>query len=113
MGEQTGLVLTRRRFMAKGRQSTGLEFGAMLRRSRYQKVNRQEAVDFGVKRYWTGKPCVNGHTDYRYTSTGNCSACQDNTLRRIQAKKEYGTPKMVEIDAINAERELQKELEDY
>lgn len=39
-------------------------------------VSRKEARAKGLKRYFTGKPCVNGHTCGRYTSDGICVICK-------------------------------------
>jgi hypothetical protein len=36
---------------------------------------RAEAQALGKRQYFTGKPCRNGHTAYRYTQSGTCSAC--------------------------------------
>lgn len=36
---------------------------------------RKEAIAQGSSQYYTGKPCRNGHTTYRYTTSGTCSAC--------------------------------------
>jgi len=44
---------------------------------------RQEAATQGRKVYFTGKPCVNGHTAPRYVTTGGCLAC----LTRFQAQQ--------------------------
>lgn len=38
-------------------------------------MERKEAQLAGVTRFTTGRPCVNGHLTYRYTSTGSCSQC--------------------------------------
>lgn len=36
---------------------------------------RQDAVRLGSVFFATGKPCRNGHTAARYTSTGHCTEC--------------------------------------
>lgn len=38
-------------------------------------VLRAEAKAKGLKHYFTGKPCVRNHIDYRFTSIGKCMAC--------------------------------------
>jgi hypothetical protein len=38
-------------------------------------MERKEAQLAGVTRFTTGRPCINGHLTYRYTSTGSCSQC--------------------------------------
>lgn len=41
-----------------------------------RKAARHEAKLKGIKRYFTGEPCVNGHVSDRQTSNGCCIACQ-------------------------------------
>jgi len=44
-------------------------------------VSRQEAIELGLKRYFTGKPCHRGHVTPSYTNTRVCVACSaENTL---------------------------------
>jgi len=45
-------------------------------------ISRQEARQKGLKTYYTGQPCKNGHDSYRYTQSGTCAACirQSNGL---------------------------------
>lgn len=38
-------------------------------------MTRRAAVDAGLKRYYTGKPCSKGHDSQRFTSTGACIKC--------------------------------------
>lgn len=40
-----------------------------------QIITRAEAKEQGLKRYFTGKPCRNGHDAEKYTSTGGCVKC--------------------------------------
>lgn len=40
-----------------------------------EKLTRQQAAQKGLHRYYTGKPCRNGHDAERYTSTGSCVVC--------------------------------------
>ena len=39
------------------------------------RLTRTEAREQGVKFYWTGKPCCNGHIDFRYTDHKQCLSC--------------------------------------
>lgn len=39
---------------------------------------RREAAENGQAKYWTERPCKQGHITYRYTSTGSCAACRGN-----------------------------------
>lgn len=38
-------------------------------------TSRNAAIAAGSRFFNTGRPCRNGHTSNRYTSTGNCLAC--------------------------------------
>ena len=38
-------------------------------------ISRKEAIQQGLKFYFTGKPCKSGHTSERYTSNGRCREC--------------------------------------
>lgn len=38
-------------------------------------ITRAEAIERGLKRYFTGKPCRNKHVSARYASNGACSSC--------------------------------------
>jgi hypothetical protein len=38
-------------------------------------VTRAEAKAQGLKRYFTGKPCVHGHIEQRHTKGGGCMGC--------------------------------------
>ena len=58
-------------------------------------VTRQEAENRAIQRYYTGKPCVNGHISERYTSDGACIECRRNTDKKRDYKprkrrEEYG-----------------------
>lgn len=38
-------------------------------------MTRRAAVEAGLKRYYTGRPCSKGHDAQRFTSTGACIKC--------------------------------------
>lgn len=44
-------------------------------------VTRSEAKAAGLKRYFTGKPCGQGHVVERRTKNGECIACRKNVLK--------------------------------
>lgn len=63
------------------------------RRSKISKIiTRQEAMSQGLKRYFTGLPCKNGHYSFRYTKTAQCNTCingvpkQDNYHEILKEK---------------------------
>jgi 5-methylcytosine-specific restriction endonuclease McrA len=41
-----------------------------------QIISRSDAVQQGLKRYFTGKPCLRGHVAERFTSVYSCVICQ-------------------------------------
>lgn len=56
-------------------------------------VARQEAIALGLDRYFTGKPCVNGHVSERNVKSRGCYACLRNAALR---KKSSETPEQRE-----------------
>lgn len=40
-------------------------------------IARKAAHAQGLKKFYTGKPCIHGHLSERYTSCGNCIKCMD------------------------------------
>ena len=50
-----------------------------------QKVSRLDAARQGERKYYTGKPCINGHLSQRYTTCGSCIQCTYlNTAKKTQ-----------------------------
>ncbi len=49
-----------------------------------QIVSRAAAAASGATQYFTGKPCKNGHTAYRYTQSGTCSTCISQATTRAR-----------------------------
>jgi hypothetical protein len=47
-------------------------------------ISRKEAIAQGLKRYFTGKPCVNGHDCERYIS--GCMMCAMESAKRWDRK---------------------------
>ena len=61
-------------------------------------VKKADAKASGLRRYFTGRECVNGHVSQRYVSNGSCVACIDegwerfvigNPFARIEARDKY------------------------
>ena len=44
-------------------------------------INKAQAKQLGMKRYFTGVPCNRGHMCERLTSCGNCMECQNLFIR--------------------------------
>jgi hypothetical protein len=53
---------------------------------------RKIAKAAGLKVYYTGKPCVNGHTANRYTSNGLCVTCAVEVNKRSRGKRRTEDP---------------------
>lgn len=45
-------------------------------------ITRASAKAANLKRYFTNKPCLQGHVAYRQTSNGVCSECHNATQRK-------------------------------
>lgn len=45
-------------------------------------MTRKEALEKGLKKYWTGKICGNGHVRQRYTSSSICTGCNAMNTKR-------------------------------
>lgn len=45
-------------------------------------LSRQDAIEQGAVRYFTGTPCKNGHRAERYTLNGACVTCQREFVER-------------------------------
>jgi hypothetical protein len=57
-------------------------------------ISRQEAIAKGLKRYFTGVPCIHGHTCERYTKHGNeCVECG----RLSQQRRRVRDPERVRL----------------
>ena len=67
-------------------------------------VTRQEALSQGLKFYFTGKPCKQGHVNLRYTSGASCKACTDaRALKSYRDNIEEGKKKRRNWHKRNAE----------
>ena len=45
-------------------------------------TTRQKALAHGLKKYYTGIPCRNGHLTYRYTASAACAACTHKSKKK-------------------------------
>jgi hypothetical protein len=61
-------------------------------------ISRDQAFREGKRRFYTGKPCKQGHIAPRYVSTGACTECMNKfVLRRHPFRKDlapYICPKL-------------------
>ena len=51
-------------------------------------VSKEFAIQNNLKRFFTGKPCLNGHINERLSINGECIEC-----RRLQKKRRYDRKK--------------------
>lgn len=85
--------------------------------------SRKQAVEAGESKYFTGKPCRNGHVSFRYTQSGTCVDCVsisskanraqvDGSLDEFQKQREARKAKMLApaIAARNARTEALRSL---
>ena len=47
-------------------------------------ISRRNAMRLGMVRYYTGKPCVNGHVSERYVGSGACVACVRESAKEFR-----------------------------
>lgn len=75
---------------------------------------RADAKASGRKRYFTGNACPNGHVAERYTSTGSCCQCiEESTKRQADGgyfKKRYEEKK---VEILAAQRAKNSERSEY
>jgi hypothetical protein len=50
-------------------------------------ISRSEAIIRGLGQYFTGYPCRNGHTTYRYTQSGTCAGCIRSSNQPVEVLK--------------------------
>lgn len=66
-----------------------------------QIITRAEARASGLKRYFTGNSCTNGHTSERTTSDGQCTTCclEKMRSRRVISKREFAAKSAAKFSA--------------
>lgn len=55
-------------------------------------VTRDEAIELGLKFYYTGKPCKHGHDQPRWVTSFNCIVCAKDQCRINKAKRYAKNP---------------------
>lgn len=50
-------------------------------------ISRDTAKDLGLKRYFTGEPCKNGHVDERHVASYCCCTCGRDKVREASRKR--------------------------
>jgi hypothetical protein len=71
-------------------------------------VTRNAALKRGIKRYFTGKACSNGHVAQRQTKSGTCIVCSRLSMARRRSRN---PEKYAEIDHRSHRKTHQKRLE--
>jgi len=54
-----------------------------------QIIKRKEAIDQGIYKYFTGKPCKHGHTAERYSNNGDCCSCSKTKYENNKRNPEW------------------------
>lgn len=52
-------------------------------------ITRKEALSKGLKNYFTGKPCKNGHVDQRNPLNCTCRGCDRSKKRSTEQSRKY------------------------
>lgn len=47
---------------------------------------RRDAAEAGENKYYTGRPCTNGHDSPRYTSSGICCKCNSEGVKNYNKR---------------------------
>ncbi len=58
-------------------------------------ITRQEALERGLTRYFTGKPCPHGHVAERTTKKSNCLECECKWQKKTYLKYRKANPEKV------------------
>lgn len=75
-------------------------------------VSRKEAVERGLKNYFTGKPCKHGHVAQRRSGSGSCSQCCTTATKSWrEASKTKGNSEKYNHKPTPSVEEIQKVLD--
>ncbi|OZA30926.1 MAG: hypothetical protein B7X93_01460 [Hydrogenophilales bacterium 17-61-9] len=66
-------------------------------------ASRIEAIDTGAMHFFTGRPCVHGHVEKRYTTSGECVECS-RIRARDAARRDADKIKEKRRQALDAQR---------
>ena len=58
-------------------------------------ISRQEAKALGLRRFFTGEPCIRGHIAPRRTINSACTICDKAISKRLHARKQASDPNYV------------------
>lgn len=76
-----------------------------------EKISKVEAQKLGLKRFFTGDACVNGHLSARYVANGQCIDCRARNYDPVKMQaynKAYRLERQDEIRQYDNERHRQK-----
>ena len=51
-------------------------------------ISRKEAHERGLKRFYTGNPCIRGHDAQRFVTTGNCVRCNAERSKLFKSESQ-------------------------
>lgn len=73
-------------------------------------ISKEEALRLGLRKYYTGIPCIRGHLAERYTSCDKCIDCsRADSAKRYIANGKYHTAYTHEYYVANRDRILAKQ----
>jgi len=73
-------------------------------------ITRAEALEQGLKTYFTGKPCKRGHVDERQVSSWTCmECCRENDRARAGTEKRLASRRTARWKNIDANRKRDRE----
>jgi len=71
-------------------------------------ISREEAKRQGLKRYFTGKPCLRGHICERYIISSTCTQCQkDRGSKWAKDNREQKNKRQRELHKLNLDRYIE------
>lgn len=73
-------------------------------------MERKEALALKLKTYDTGRPCINGHLTYRYTSTGSCAMCVNGENKNTKSETFLERATRIELSALSTYNDGLKRL---
>ena len=72
-----------------------------------QIITRKEAIEKGLPRYFTGKPCVNGHISERVTKKCDCVECNNERNSAYRAIPENAEKARLRVKAWRDEKGIE------
>ena len=75
-------------------------------------MERKEAKLLGLHKYETGRPCMNNHITFRYTSTGSCNHCLNGVRSGKKPESLIAKANALRISALTIYNDAMKVIND-